>query len=386
MGRPQKRKNKRNKISNVNNISNNLIENILFDLAAGISKSLISSKYGINIDTINKIFNKYHSRILDVKNSISQQSFCNPNIQKNNKSECVLDRYNIKMNNSRVLNASNDNSPNTFILKESGTVLLSSGTNIVSISSDLLTIPIEIDTYVENVIHDIPSNSTDNIPSTRIPVLSNVYLGMIKNRHNMPVNKFIFQSVSQKLMFDYDAQYTIAKEVILREIKFIDGEPQNVLVLYTTGLTCALATIIKVCDDLKINLILMHHNARVGNYEPQVIFNRFYHTDNVCPDVLKTVSRRKLYTFGCTAKEFVDNNVGYEIVETYIDKTTVNADNMPTENMYRDITLFTDRISAWKYYISLVEHDHKPINIFFNAVKIDNNKYLKLGTISSSKK
>lgn len=386
MGRPQKRKAKRSKLSKINNIPNSLIENILFDLAAGVSKKTIASKYGLSVDIIYKIFNKYYTRILDVKSSITQQPFHDTASEQDERSQHTeYDGYAVKLSDNKILSITGSK-PNTFILKDSGNVSLSSDTNIVSISSGLLTVPIEIDTYVENVIHDIPSNSTDNMPSTRIPVLSNVYLGMIKNRHNMPVNKFIFQSVSQKLMFDYDAQYAIAKEVILREIKFIDGEPQNVLVLYTTGLTCALATIIKVCDDLKINLILMHHNARVGNYEPQVIFNRFYYTDNVCPDVLKTISRRKLYTFACTAKEFVDNNGGYEIVETYIDKPPCNADKVPSENIYRDITLFTDRISAWKYYIFLVEHDHKPINIFFNAVKIDNNKYLKLGTISSSKK
>lgn len=92
------------------------------------------------------------------------------------------------------------------------------------------------------------------------------YAGLCADRHDMPVDNFIFNVLNESEMFDYEAQYNHAVEWLKENVK------TGTLYLYMTGMQCILAATIKACYDLGIGLSLLHRNAGKQIYEKQVVW------------------------------------------------------------------------------------------------------------------
>jgi len=110
-------------------------------------------------------------------------------------------------------------------------------------------------------------------------------------------------------------------------------------------------------------------------YSPQDIFNQFADTDsNICPSELESLACRQLYTFGCSAKDFVNKGYGYELIE-YIsqDGRTVKA---------KDITLFTNQDNAWSYWQAACENAPANSNLILNKVNLENSSLIIQKTVS----
>lgn len=116
----------------------------------------------------------------------------------------------------------------------------------------------------------------DNTPVLR-KIRCDAYLicGLVDGRHDMPTNKYIFDSVSKSNMFDYEFQEKKCRNFIAENIPFVNGVAAKSLVVYVTGLQCVLAALIKVTAELKVNLVLNHFNSDNGGYVSQVIWNKF---------------------------------------------------------------------------------------------------------------
>ena len=112
-------------------------------------------------------------------------------------------------------------------------------------------------------------------------------VGLIKGRHNLPVEKFIFEEIEDPTALE--EMY----KVVEKKLKNIDSK--ETLEVYVTGLTVALTTVIKYCSYNDINLTLYHYNIKSGEYFPQVIFNNGY-----C-SYCKTNSRHNWYCSNCGA-------------------------------------------------------------------------------------
>lgn len=113
-----------------------------------------------------------------------------------------------------------------------------------------------------------------------------IVVGLIKGRHEMPVNTYIFESIENVL--DYVKMEHMVTDWLIRnvgiETTYGCGINQNdyadvevfrgkaPLTVYVTGLTAVTATLIKVCAMNGIELRLMHYDAVNGNYVPQYIF------------------------------------------------------------------------------------------------------------------
>lgn len=95
--------------------------------------------------------------------------------------------------------------------------------------------------------------------------MKEVKVGLIKGRHEMPVESYIFDVIENVLDFD-----AIHNGVVSFMKKNIDSDVR--LVVYVTGLTSVTAEVIKVCALNQVKLTLMHYDRESGNYLPQVIF------------------------------------------------------------------------------------------------------------------
>lgn len=157
----------------------------------------------------------------------------------------------------------------------------------------------------------------DNTPVLR-KIRCDAYLicGLVDGRHDMPTNKYIFDSVSKSNMFDYEFQEKKCKEFILKNIPFVNGVAAKSLVVYVTGLQCVLAALIKVTAELKVNLVLNHFNSDNGGYVSQVIWNKY---NLETPEGYKFVKRfrespeHNLFTYDASLDELLKLNDFYVI-------------------------------------------------------------------------
>lgn len=113
-----------------------------------------------------------------------------------------------------------------------------------------------------------------------------VKVGLIRGRHEMPVDNYLLDVVSD--VFDFNSMYERFEEVIPKLVTIVQvpGQALNSatytedliyrseerLVVYVTGLTAVTAELISYCAGFGIYLTLMHYDMSTGDYVPQVIF------------------------------------------------------------------------------------------------------------------
>jgi len=213
---------------------------------------------------------------------------------------------------------------------------------------------------------------------------SAVSCALILDRHLMPVDKGIFENeIPKDKLFDYDWYDRIVRNWINHNVPQDEkGNWLKPLSVYITGLPAATASVIKVCNDMKLNLHLMHYNYDKESYEKQIIFDSFpsKRSDETglgaCFDGdtinLYQTSIEKLETmdiFYCISKkEAVPGLTRFNTIEHYVVET------------FDDI---------WKVFPELVidiqKDKSKKIALFCNeVVRKDNGEYFFRKTITKS--
>lgn len=112
-----------------------------------------------------------------------------------------------------------------------------------------------------------------------------VYAGLIKGRHELPTDTYIFDKIDDPTDFAhiYDVAFNfITTHCNIRidcgrginqesytDIEIFHGTP---LVVYVTGLSAALAAVIRTCAENGVPLTLMHYDRESDTYKPQKMF------------------------------------------------------------------------------------------------------------------
>ena len=116
--------------------------------------------------------------------------------------------------------------------------------------------------------------------------MKEIKVGLIKGRHEMPVDNYIFDEINNVLDFDgmnkqivnfindninvYAAYGCGINQIGYEDVEVLTSNTK--LIVYVTGLTSVTAELIKVCALKGISLTLMHYNRDTNDYLPQVIF------------------------------------------------------------------------------------------------------------------
>ena len=118
--------------------------------------------------------------------------------------------------------------------------------------------------------------------------MNNITVGLIKGRHQLPVDGYIFDEAISDV-HDYAAIRRhvadwIAENVGITRRNFCIGLNQsdgndvecfcgeNELTVYVTGLTAVTAEVIRCCAINGVSLTLMHFDSVTGGYRKQCIF------------------------------------------------------------------------------------------------------------------
>lgn len=225
----------------------------------------------------------------------------------------------------------------------------------------------EVNIVSEEVVEDEPKNNVTKY------VGSVFKCGLIKDRHDMPVTKFIYSNINGDLMFDYNELENIAYDFIKSNCCDSEGNPVRNCVIYTSGLQCTLVSAIKACNILKVNLSIMHYDAVDSDFKEQKVFGDF----NLSYSYLDEIDNiyNDMYMHNCTKEDLLNT-------ETFYVVTVVNSDiNLKYTNLFLDIDL------AWNKF--KYEVDNKQDNntvIYFEKYGVTKNKnnYFKIKNISKT--
>ena len=217
----------------------------------------------------------------------------------------------------------------------------------------------------KNTKSDDKKKSFDN---TRI-----IKVGLIRNRHIMPVDNFIFDSIPDDMIFDFDWMDKTVRNFILSNINFVTREdevtvPDKKLYVYVTGLSSALASVIKICSELCINLTLFHFDTKSGSFLPQIIFENFKQSKNrMIGNIFK--NNGKVIFTDCTFNDIFNSE--FYLIEM------VNFDSENKNDRQRDMYIVKDYSNLWRFYGELSEQilsiETKRITLFAYICKIEND-------------
>lgn len=100
--------------------------------------------------------------------------------------------------------------------------------------------------------------------------------GMIGGRHDMPFQLYIWpERIPNEKIKDYDWLESQVISFINDNVIQSGGLPNKRLVVGVTGLTSAASAVIKVCNQMRVNLSFLHYNMETLDYDLQVIWNNF---------------------------------------------------------------------------------------------------------------
>lgn len=85
--------------------------------------------------------------------------------------------------------------------------------------------------------------------------------GLCRGRHEVPVEDFIFDEISDPT--DFEGMASVANDKIPADT--------TELVVYVTGLTPAMLAVTRICFGGKIDLVAMNYDRESGKYLPQTV-------------------------------------------------------------------------------------------------------------------
>lgn len=202
--------------------------------------------------------------------------------------------------------------------------------------------------------------------------------GLINNRHIIPVDEFIFDSISDDKIFDFDWMDQVVKKFILDRIDFVNDEQGRIvgskkLYLYVTGLSSALASVVKICSELSVNLTLLHYDFESNSYKHQKIFERFKQMKNrLVGDIFK--NNGLVILKDCSLSDIYTNE--FYLIEK------VNFDSMDKANRERDFYICAKYQNFWRLYGEIcadiaANTQNKKTTIFAYLAKIENESLVK---------
>lgn len=313
----------------------------------------IGNDYNIQPSTVSKAVKGYYNRRfnIDLENDIMPLvNAINLTIEEKAEDRSIINDNNDVIINDNTVTTNDDkpeiNNPEQSFYVDKDNIIIHNPVELVdgnitakntnTIENDKSIISSDNDTKEEdsNNINNIIFKGFDVDKLQELDLIEDLHCGLVDNRHNsIPTNVFVYSNITSTEMFDYASLYDRAKEFIKDNIDFDEnGVPSRDMILYATGLQCAIVSVIRACYEYNVNLYVMHYSNTDKTYHKQTVFNKFH--DEVkhdkCPDELRGVigiNCNKLYMYNTSVKKFIDDNSSGYIVDKVMYTSPPKKDN-----------------------------------------------------------
>ena len=205
-----------------------------------------------------------------------------------------------------------------------------------------------------------------------------VKCGLINERHPMPVELYVFNTFTQANLFDYPKIEEKSREFIKTHVTFDDnGNAKQSITCYVTGLQCALAGFIKVCNEMGVNLNLMHYNASEKTYMKQVIWDCFESSvvAQILEKPLANISHK--YVYRNSIEKLIKCDTIYRIMITNFSKNIKEHEAW----LCGDLSVATEAFNK-ALEQSIISSDH--IGIYLDRWDMKDGQFYKIKTVLKS--
>lgn len=196
-----------------------------------------------------------------------------------------------------------------------------------------------------------------------------ITVGLIDGRHDINVDKFIYDRVNNSDIFNFTYLEDIAKNFIKDNIQFNEeGVAKQGLIVKCTGLQSALMAVVKMCYNMKVNLIAAHYQINdyvPDKYRQQPIFTDFpivndypYQFNDL------TISGNRLFLYNSKCSDY--NNI-----KEFYELKVFNRDSK-----YRQIQLRDKYINSYSLLMTNLE-DAMKMNILLSSTFIMNRSFYR---------
>ena len=193
-----------------------------------------------------------------------------------------------------------------------------------------------------------------------------------KFRQMCQENKMIKGSTVLKL---YDKIEEICRDYIKDMIDFDkNGKALQGLIVYVTGIQCASSSLIKVANEMKVNLTFRHYDTDTKTYHTQIIWNKF--NNGLLPEELGELfmNCRSSYTYKCSVDELLKNGSLAKLTEVHYDDNS-NLD-------YQDMYLTSDTTMAFELANKKVDEaneKNEKVSIYIKGFDLKKGRFVQNG-------
>ncbi len=208
---------------------------------------------------------------------------------------------------------------------------------------------------------------------------------LIDGRHEMPISKYIFESVDEEHLFDFDWYDSVVRNWITENIPKVNGVWEKSIDCYMTGLPAASISVAKICEEMKVNLTFSHYAASTGRYEKQIVFDKYpvINTSDTDAGILgKFYEEGDIYIYNNTSiKELSELDTWYSITKRKYNSSN-NSWKTLEHYLIRD---YDDIFSNISRFIDSIKDSDEPLTICANTVIKNDSGYIYKDTILQSK-
>ena len=204
---------------------------------------------------------------------------------------------------------------------------------------------------------------------------------LINERHDFPCTKYIFESVENDRLFDFDWFEKSATAWINTNIPKVNDVWLKGIECYVTGLPAASIALCKVCENLKVNLTFLHYNRDNINYERQVVFSDYPVVNKNTADVLGTYLTNDMDVYvheNTTAEELVKMSVFYIITRRIHDEKASEEAGWP-KTQFADRYFFKDQLDGYACLPNIIDANNRsntPAIISLHEVYREGDKWV----------
>ena len=115
--------------------------------------------------------------------------------------------------------------------------------------------------------------------------MEKIIVGLCAGRHELPVSEYIFNEIKdpsdinaiQNMAYEWVNSHCHIRTAYRESLNQAEQGDQlcyvgDHVILYVTGLTVALAAVIRACAENGVSLTLRHYNPKTDNYTDQMMF------------------------------------------------------------------------------------------------------------------
>lgn len=180
---------------------------------------------------------------------------------------------------------------------------------------------------------------------------------LINERHDFPCTKYIFESVENDKLFDFEWFESSAKSWIVTNIPKVNDVWLKGIECYVTGLPAASIALCKVCENLKVNLTFLHYNRDSVNYERQVVFSDYPVVNKNSADILGSylTNDMNIYIYeNTTAEELSNMSMFYIITRRIYDEKASKEAGWP-KTQFTDRYFFKEKLDAFSCSPNIID-------------------------------